>query len=104
MACEHSYTSGAYDDARSALENWTAENLAQALADYNYETFHGAPPWRNGQPHHKGLWTCAKLRHLPHDLLVDACMEAIEIVRLCDNDFHAMWIDYDGYHKVVLPE
>jgi len=106
MVWEHSYVPEAYHDVRIVLETWPAEDIAQALADYNYETFHGEPGYcgRKGKPHRKGAWDYRKLLHLPHDVLVDACMDCVRTVRLCSNDFHEMYIDWDGWHAVRLPE
>lgn len=106
MAWEHSYVPEAYDLARAELETWTREALAEALAEYNYGKFHGDPPWRPGNPHYRGGWTMETVLHprLAHDILVDACMDAIMDVYTCDNGGWAMWIDFDGYHKVVLGE
>jgi hypothetical protein len=105
MAWSHSYAPEAYDFAMYELENWTREDLCKAIADFNYEHFHG-DTFRKGHPHHKGPWSWEKIHSDPYisiDTLVDRAMKCIREVYTCDNGGWAMWIDYDGYHKVELP-
>lgn len=82
MAWAHSHTLKAYDNARANLEAWSKRRLAQALA--NIEGNRGARFYRT----------------LPHDVLVDACMDAIDSTNLCDNGGGAFWIDPEGYETV----
>lgn len=103
MAWELCATTNVWEDVKRVLETWPAEDLAMALADYNHETFHTGH-MRKGNPHHRGAWDYRKLLHLPRDILVGACMDAMWRVHTTDNGGHRVWIDPDGWHGVTLPE
>lgn len=103
MAWEISITDEGLGEIYEALERMSSEALAKALADYNYERFHGTfgVP---ANPHHIGKWDWKKLACLPHDILVEACFDCIGEVNTCDNGGYAYWIDPEGYHKVTLSD
>jgi len=103
MAWSISITPEGWNDIRKALEAWSVNELAAALGDYNYEVWHGSFG-RPANPRHRGAWSAKKLARLPHDILVDACFEAVEDVNTCDSGGYYYWIDPEGYHKVELTD
>ena len=103
MAWSISITAEGWDKIREALEAWSVEQLAAALADYNFEKWHGTFG-RPANPRHRGAWRSKRLSRLPHDILVDACFAAIEDTNTCDSGGWAYWIDPEGCHKVMLDD
>ena len=104
MAWEISITDEGWEDIHKALTKWTAEDLAKALGDYNYEKWHGyfSSP---ANIKHIGAWKFEKLMKLyTHEQLVELCYAAIGDTNTCDNGGYFYWIDPEGYHKVELTD
>jgi len=99
MAWEHSYSAEAYSLAHVELETWSCENLAEALSAYNFTKNEHEREWGRDSNLSDDQDILAKL---PHDILMDACMDAIEDVRLCSNGGHRMYIDFEGWYQVEL--
>ena len=103
MAWSISISSEGWSDIRSSLEKWSVEELAAALADYNYEIWHGGFD-RPANVKHRGAWKKEKYLDLAHDILVDICFDCIEETNTCDNGGYFYWIDPEGYHKVEITD
>lgn len=94
------YNAPLADAVREALEAKDTQWLATALADDKYtRIFNG-----NYNPKHARAFNryVAKYAALPHDVLVDACMDCATRTNTADNGGNPVWIDQDGYSKVEL--
>jgi len=103
MAWEISISQEGWQQIREALKVMPKEDLCKAIADYNYETFHGYYSTL-GNPHHKGNWSALKLMKLDRESLEEKVFECIEEVNTCDNGGYRYWIDPEGYHNVDINE
>lgn len=91
---------GAVTDAtREALEAKPVEWLAKAIANDNYERIF--PVWNERNQRSFDKWV-TKYSQLPHDVLVDVCMERAERTNSADNGGGMIWIDKGGCSKVKL--
>jgi len=104
MAWEISISQEGWADIQYSLENRVSkEFLAQALADYNYEMFHG-PNGGKGNARHKGFWNWKKLMVETRSTLERDCYKCIKEVNTCDNGGWAYWIDPEGYNRLEAYE
>lgn len=95
-----SYNGALAEAVREALEKQPVEWLADALAndkwarifDGNYNAKHG----------HAFDRYAAHYRELPHDVLVDLCMDVATRTDTTANGGNPVWIDRDGCSVVEL--
>ena len=104
MAWELSIGPNGWAELRRAVTRMSPEALAKALGDYNHDRFHGYSHWLKPDPHWRGAWNWKKLVKLPHDILADAVMEAIEFHKTCENGGNPVYIDLQGFHTVDMDE
>jgi len=100
MAWSISITTEGWQEIRENLEDWSREELIEAITDDKFEAVYD----KAGQEHAERAAAAERkrLEQLPHDLLVDRAYELIEENDTCDNGGWAYWLDREGYHKVQL--
>lgn len=96
-----SYNAALADAVRDVLETKDTTWLATALANDKYaRIFSGNYNPKHGRAFDRYL---ARFSELPHDMLVDACMDCAERTNTADNGGYVIWIDKDGCSTVELP-
>jgi hypothetical protein len=108
MVWSISITNEGWTQIREALTVLSFEDLCKAIADTNYEIFHGYHSVK-GKPHYKGAWNYKKLMNdrifkQDRSILENQAFEFIELFDNCDNGGYYYWIDPEGYHKVDIDD
>ena len=98
------YNASLADAVRETLETWTVHDLAVAIANDRYErmfpfTLRADTLERRHRAFERWI---RNLETLPHDVLVDECMDCAEKTNTADNGGFAIWIDKSGCSKVKL--
>ena len=102
MAWSISITAEGWAGIRDALDEWSREQLIEAITDDKFEAVYA-----KADQHHAQRAADAegkRIGDLPHDILADRAFELIESNGTCDNGGFAYWIDREGYHKVTLTD
>jgi hypothetical protein len=95
-----SYNAALADAVREALESKDITWLATALANDKYaRIFNG-----NYNPKHTRAFDryLTQFSTLPHDILVDACMDCVTRTNTANNGGSVIWIDKKGCSTVEL--
>lgn len=102
MAWSISIIAEGWQEIREKLDDWSSENLIDAIADDKFELVYD----KAGMEHAERAANAERerLKNLPHDLLADRAFELVEQHNTCDNGGFAYWIDREGYHKVHLDD
>jgi hypothetical protein len=99
MAMEWSFNeSEVHDLAMEALEGWSVQDLAEALAFADCDGYEGD----NLEAFE--VARTEKYLKLPHDILAAQVYERAYTNYTCSNDFSELYIDKQGYRTIVLPE
>jgi hypothetical protein len=100
MAWSISITAEGWQEIRDKLDDWSREQLIDAIADDKFEMVHDKADHEHAE--RAANAERERLADLPHDILADRAFELIEQNGTCDNGGFAYWIDREGFHKVHL--
>lgn len=98
-------------EIEAALQQWSARELAEALANDDYAANRRFRSYGRNSHWYREVtekWFNGRvgyyIKFLAHDQLVDACMETLDRTNTTNNGGGVIWIDREGVSVVELPQ